>query len=298
MASIEDPGLKKGEAGFIRSAMAEKLLSREDEHALAVAWRVSGDEDALHRLVTAHTRLVVAVAAKFRRYGLSMADLIQEGNIGLMKAAARFDPGREVRFSTYASWWIKAEMQDFVLRNWSIVRTGTTSSQKSLFFNLRRLRARIMAETASEELTAEGRARIAKELKVSPQDVADMEQRFAAPDRSLDAPMASGEEEGGSFIDMLEDESASPEQVVIGLKDAETRSAWLRRALEELTPRERRIISERRLTEEGVTLDALGAEFGVSKERVRQLEARALDKLRAHLVAHLPDPRDFFVEDR
>ncbi len=217
----------------------------------------------------------------------------QEGNVGLMQAAARFEPDREVRFSTYASWWIRSAMQEFILRNWSIVRTGTTAAQKSLFFNLRRLRAKIEDRTG-RLLDEEGRAEIATDLGVSKDEVEAMEVRLSGADRSLDAPISDqGEDDWQSF---LAAEGPNPEDIVVGLRDTETRSAWLAAALAELSERERRIVQLRRLTEEGATLEELGRKLGVSKERVRQLEHRALTKLRRSLVARAENLGDLLPE--
>jgi RNA polymerase sigma-32 factor len=214
-----------------------------------------------------------------------------------MQAAARFEPERGVRFSTYASWWIRSAMQDYILRNWSIVRTGTTASQKALFFNLRRLRARIN-EDIGGQLTQEGRDYIATELKVPLTDVETMEVRLGASDQSLNAPVA--EEGDGNWQDFLADVRPNPEEIVTGLRDSETRSRWLNDALTQLSDRERRIIRERRLQEEGATLEELGKSLGVSKERVRQLEQRALEKLRTHIeqrIEHRPEEAgDLMVE--
>lgn len=292
MTHIDDVDTQRANLGFVRRSMAAPLLSREEEFALARRWREEQDERALHSLVRAYGRLVVAMATRFRRYGLPVGDLVQEGNVGLMQAAARFDAGRDVRFSTYASWWIKAAMQDFVLRNWSIVRTGTTAPQKSLFFNLRRLRAKI-EEASGRALDDAGRAEIAETLNVSQNDVILMEQRLSGLDQSLNATISEeGEEEVQSF---LPDPGPSPEEVVIGLRDAETRSKWLKEALETLSPREQRIIRERRLSEQGVTLEQLGESLGVSKERVRQLENRALAKLREEILKHVEQPGDLMA---
>lgn len=280
MAYRDDPQTQRANMQFIRSAMREPLLEREAEFEYAQRWRENGDEAALHKLVRAYTRLVVSLAGKFRNYGLPMGDLVQEGNVGLMQAAARFEPERGVRFSTYASWWIRSAMQDYILRNWSIVRTGTTASQKALFFNLRRLRARIN-EDIGGQLTQEGREYIATELKVPLADVETMEVRLGASDQSLNAPVA--EEGDGNWQDFLADTRPNPEEIVTGLRDAETRSRWLNDALTQLSDRERRIIRERRLQEEGATLEELGKSLGVSKERVRQLEQRAMEKLRSHI---------------
>src|SRR3954469_20564943 len=189
MAHIDDPETQRANLTFIKASMREPLLSRDHEFELARSWREDGKEDALHELVRAYTRLVVSTASRFRNYGLPMGDLVQEGNVGLMQAAARFEPDREVRFSTYAAWWIRSAMQDYILRNWSIVRTGTTAAQKSLFFNLRRLRARIEDASGSGALTPAGRQRIADELRVEVAEVESMEMRLASADQSLNAPI-------------------------------------------------------------------------------------------------------------
>ena len=236
---------------------------------------------------------MIATASRFRHYGLPFGDLIQEGNLGLMHAAARFEPEREVRFSTYAAWWIRSQMQDFILRNWSIVRTGTTAAHKSLFFNLRRLRARIDNGAGPAQLTSEQRRRIADELGVTLADVSEMEGRLSGGDQSLNAGV--GEDQDVEVQDFLVDERPGPESTTMDAHDRRLRLKWLSEALGELSPRERTIISERRLREEGVTLEELGKELGVSKERVRQLEARALGKLRVALEKLAGPERDVFA---
>ncbi len=292
MAHIDDPQTQKANTAYIRTAMKEPMLERGHEFELARLWRDKGDKKALHELVSSYTRLVVAMASKYRNYGLPLGDLIQEGNIGLMQAAERFDPERDIRFSTYASWWIRAAIQDYVLRNWSIVRTGTTAAQKSLFFNLRRLRAQI--EKNGRALDDKGRKTIANDLGVKVKDVEAMEQRLSGADSSLNAPLAAeGQEEWQNF---LADERPSPEDVVIGMKDGQARSEWLNKALGELSARERTIIRERHLGDEVVTLETLGAALGISKERVRQIEAGALDKLKTSIGAMVEDRRDLFLE--
>ena len=293
MPHIDDPETQRANLNYIRASMREPLLSRETELSLARRWREEGDEAALHEMVRAYTRLVVSTAGRFRNYGLPMGDLVQEGNVGLMQAAARFEPDRDVRFSTYAAWWIRSAMQDFILRNWSIVRTGTTAAQKSLFFNLRRLRARIEDVSASQ-LSPEGRQWIADELKVDKGDVEAMEMRLSASDQSLNAPI--GESSEDNWQDFLSDDRPSPEEVVIGMRDSETRSRWLAEALQGLSSREQTIIRERRLREDGATLEQLGQQLGVSKERVRQLEHRALGKLRASMARYVRQPDELFVE--
>ena len=293
MAYIDDPETQRANLGFIKSSMTAPLLSRDREFELATAWRDRGDIAALHELVRAYTRLVIAAAARFRNYGLPIGDLVQEGTIGLMQATARFDPDRDVRFSTYATWWIRSAMQDYVLRNWSIVRTGTTAAQKSLFFNLRRLRARI-EEMSGEAFGESGRRQIAAALKVDLAEVESMEQRLAGSDQSLNAPLSEGGEE--HWQDFLADTRPTPEEAVISLRDDRRRSAWLAEALDELSPRERRIIHERRLCEDSTTLEELGRALGVSKERVRQLESRALLKLRASMTRRVTSPLDLLSD--
>ena len=262
---------------FIKRAMKVPMLERDHERDLARRWRDDGDEAAMHELVNAYVRLVVATAARFRNYSLPMGDLIQEGTVGLMQAAERFDPEREVRFSTYATWWIRAAIQDYILRNWSIVRTGTTAAQKSLFFNIRRLRAQL-ADSPDGPLTADGQSRIAAALKVPINDVRAMEGRLSGADRSLNA-VVSGEGES-EWQDLLVDDRSGPEEVVCDLHDSRTRVQWLNDAVAQLNEREQVIIRQRRLRESGMTLESLGRKLGISKERVRQIECQALIKLR------------------
>ncbi|MEJ0058648.1 MAG: RNA polymerase factor sigma-32 [Terricaulis sp.] len=287
MALTETLELQRGAQRFVRSAMRAPLLGPEHERDLARRWRDDHDERALHDLTTAYMRLVVSLAARFRHYGLPMSDLVQEGNVGLMQAAARFEPEREVRFSTYASWWIRSAIQDFVLRNWSIVRTGTTAAQKSLFFNLRRLRARI-ADVGDATMTRENLAYVARALGVEVRDVESMASRLSAPDRSLNAPMA--EEGVGEWQDMLPDEGIGPADTVMEERDGAARTRLVQDAMRDLSDRERIIISERKLEEEAVTLEALGRRLGISKERVRQIEGHALAKLKRALLARVGDP--------
>jgi RNA polymerase sigma-32 factor len=293
VAHVDDPSTQKANLTFIRASMAVPMLGRDEEFELARRWRAAGDVEALHRLVRAYTRLVVSTAARFRNYGLPMGDLVQEGNVGLMQAAARFEPERDVRFSTYAGWWIRSAIQDFILRNWSIVRTGTTSAQKSLFFNLRRLRARI-ADASSATLGVAGRRRIAEELNVSEAEVEAMEMRLSGGDQSLNAPIGEASED--DWQDFLADHRPGPEEVVINVRDSAARARWIAEAVGELTPREQTIIRERRLAEDGATLEQLGHVLGVSKERVRQLEHRALGKLRDSIRRRVENASDLFVE--
>lgn len=273
---------------LVKAAMNAPYLSREEEHDLALKWRDEGDQAALDRLSLAHMRLVIAVAAKYRNFGLSMGDLIQEGHVGLLEAASRFEPEREVRFSTYATWWIRASIQDYILRNWSIVRGGTSSTQKALFFNLRRLRARLSRGTAqlSED---EIHTQIADAVGVKVGDVALMSARLSGPDTSLNAPVVESDGQSADRQDFLVSEDPLPEETVGNVIDTERRSKWLQSALGVLSERELRIVRERRLSEEGATLEALGQKLGISKERVRQIENRALEKLKDALLKAQPD---------
>ncbi len=274
---------------FVWSAMKKPMLSQEHEQDLAIRWRDEQDEAALHELTGAYMRLVISMASKFRHYGLPLADLVQEGSVGLMQAAARFDPDRQVRFSTYASWWIRSSIQDYVLRNWSIVRTGTTAAQKSLFFNLKRLRAKI-DDTGDGVMSVENRNWIATHLGVPERDVEAMASRLSASDRSLNAPLATDSE--AQWQDLLEDETAVTEERVMESRDGERRKQWIAEALKTLNERENLIIRERRLTDTTVTLEVLGKRLGISKERVRQIEHQALGKLRKALVSIVGDPED------
>ena len=279
-------GLNTG-SDVTRQAMAAELLDAETETALARAWRDEADEQALHRLVTAYLRLAISMASKYRRYGAPMNDLIQEAGVGLMKAASKFDPDRGVRFSTYAVWWIKASIQDYVMRNWSMVRTGSTSAQKSLFFNMRRVRAKIETELSAEgydPTSQEVRAEISKELGVPLRDVDMMDARLSGSDFSLNATQAG--EEGREWVETLEDEGPRAEETVARDSDLERARSWLGEAFDALTDRERMIIEARKLADVPETLESLGEKLSLSKERVRQLEAQALRKMRSRLESN------------
>ena len=281
-----------------RTAMQAEMLDAETELALARAWRDERSEAALHRLINAYMRLAISTAGKYRRYGAPMNDLIQEAGIGLMKAANKFDPERGVRFSTYAVWWIKASIQEFVMRNWSLVRTGSTSSQKSLFFNLKRVQAQLEreAEQVGERLEGdELQNRIAVELGVPLRDVQMMQGRLSGSDYSLNA-VQSGEEEGREWLDTIADEGPGADESVEHENDTRKLRDWLKQALSILSSRERVIIRARKLVDEPRTLEDLGRELGVSKERVRQLEVQALGKMRKRLEAEVgPLAREYLV---
>ncbi|MCE8510509.1 RNA polymerase factor sigma-32 [Ruegeria pomeroyi] len=291
--ALDDPQDKR----MSRQAMKAELLDAETELALAYAWRDHRDEAALHRLITAYMRLAISMAAKFKRYGAPMNDLIQEAGLGLMKAADKFDPDRGVRFSTYAVWWIKASIQDYVMRNWSMVRTGSTSSQKSLFFNMRRVQARLEREAATDGLALDRHQlhqMIASEIGVPLRDVEMMEGRLSGSDFSLNATQAS-DEEGREWIEALEDESEQAAELVAHRHDTEQLRDWLIEAMQALNERERFIVRERKLREDPRTLESLGDELGLSKERVRQLEAAAFAKMRKSLEARSREVQHFLV---
>ncbi|PWR01331.1 RNA polymerase factor sigma-32 [Meridianimarinicoccus roseus] len=280
-----------------RRAMKAELLDAETELRLAYAWRDERDEEALHRLITAYMRLAISMAAKFKRYGAPMNDLIQEAGLGLMKAADKFDPDRGVRFSTYAVWWIKASIQDYVMRNWSMVRTGSTSSQKSLFFNMRRVQARLEREAdgRGERLDRHQlRQMIATEVGVPLHDVEMMEGRLSGSDYSLNATQSS-DDEGREWIETLEDDSQQAQELVEHDRDIDTLRGWLVSAMQELNDRERFIVRERKLRDAPRTLESLGQELGLSKERVRQLEAAAFGKMRKSLSSRSTEVQSFLA---
>lgn len=289
-AHFEGTQSARSDRRYISAAMDAPLLERGYEADLARRWREEGDVAAMHEIITAHVRLVVKVASRFRGYGLPMADLIQEGNIGLLEAARRFDPEREVRFSTYATWWILAGVQEYLVRNTSIVRIGTTPAQKALFFNLRRLRARMKTRNLGP-MTEEERKFIAEALHVPLNAVERMEAVLSGPDRSLNATI--GEDGADEIQDFLPDDGPNPEDLTIEQRDSATRAAWLRSALDVLTPREQQIIVRRFLDEKRSTLAEIGESFGVTKERIRQIEGKALTKLRHALSEQLEDGRSF-----
>ncbi len=287
--------LDNSDMSLTRKAVKAELLDAETELQLAYAWRDSRDEAALHRLITAYMRLAISMAAKFKRYGAPMNDLVQEAGLGLMKAADKFDPDRGVRFSTYAVWWIKASVQDYVMRNWSMVRTGSTSSQKSLFFNMRRVQAQLEreAQQTGENLDKHQLNQlIATEVGVPLSDVEMMDGRLSGSDFSLNATQAS-DEEGREWIETLEDENARADLTVEEEHDQKRLANWLGVAMEALNDREQFIVRERKLIDSPRTLESLGAELGLSKERVRQLEAAAFGKMRKYLEKNADEVRNF-----
>jgi RNA polymerase sigma-32 factor len=253
------------------------MLSVEEEQALAHRWRDQQDVDAAHKLVTSHLRLVTKIAMGYRGYGLSVGELISEGNIGMMQAVKRFDPDRGFRLATYAMWWIRAAIQEYIMRNWSLVKVGTTAAQKKLFFNLRRLKGQMQA-IDDGDLQPEQLACIARTLDVPEEEVISMNRRIAAPDHSLNAPIHLDGE--GEWQDWLPDDSESQEVMIAERQELNRRKVLLSGALEKLNQRERHIISERRLKDDPTTLEGLSRHYGISRERVRQIETRGLQKLR------------------
>lgn len=271
---------------YIRQAMQEPILTKDFEHDLAKRWACEKDTEALHLLVKSYSRLAIKVASRFKGYGLPLDDLIQEGNTGLLQALERFDPDRGVRLSTYASWWIRASIQDYILRNWSIVRFSTATKEKTLFFGLRRLRAKIAAASLGL-MTDKDRTKVAEALRVTANDVETMEHRLSAGDQSLNAPR--GLEGDAEWQDWLPDDRPTPEAAAVHQITFDRRKDRLRSALSDLPERWRIIIEQRHLSDDPQTLSDLGDQFGVSKERIRQLEKKALERLGERLRAEEAD---------
>jgi RNA polymerase sigma-32 factor len=251
------------------------MLEPTEEFTLAKSWRDAGDREAAHRLVTSHLRLVAKIAMGYRGYGLPIGEVVSEGNVGLMQAVKRFDPDKGFRLATYAMWWIKAAIQEYILRSWSLVKMGTTANQKKLFFNLRKAKGKISALDEGD-LKPDQVKQIATRLGVPEQDVIDMNRRLSG-DTSLNAPLR--EEGEGEWQDWLVDNAPSQETVLAREQEGQNRLSALRDALGVLNPRERRIFEARRLAEDPITLEDLSGEFGVSRERVRQIEVRAFEKV-------------------
>ncbi len=271
------PAIDAGLGKYLREIRAFPLLEAEQEYMLAKRWLEYDDTDAAHTLVTSHLRLVVKIAAGYRHYGLPFAELISEGNIGLMRAVKKFDPEKGFRLATYAMWWIRASLNEFVLNSWSLVKVGSLAAQKKLFFNLRRIKARLSV-LEQGDMTPEQVAAIAHELKVDESDVVAMNRRMSARDASLNAPLA---EEGGEIQDLLADDGDNQETVVAHAEELTKGRGLIARAVATLGERERAIFVERRLNEDPPTLEDLGHRYGVSRERIRQIEAKAFEKVQA-----------------
>ena len=276
MAIAKNINLNKLDKKFLNDSMKEPMLSRDEEKKLAEAWAFNSDKKAMHKIIKAYSKLVIAFSMKFKNYGLPVNDLVQEGHIGLMQAMAKFEPSRDIRFSTYASWWIRSAIQDYVLKNWSIVRTGTTASQKALFFSLRRLKLELSKYSKNEE---EVRNKVAKKLNIKVADVENMENRFIHEDKSLNARVSDDyNQEFGNFI---VDENCLNELDIVNRLDLARKRTWFKKAMRELGIRESQIIALRHLSDDPLTLEKLGELFKISKERVRQIENRAIKKLKS-----------------
>ena len=267
---------------YLQEIRKYPMLTAEEELALSCRWRDHEDVEAAHKLVTSHLRLVAKIAMGYRGYGLPIGELISEGNVGMMQAVKRFDPDRGFRLATYAMWWIRAAIQEYILHSWSLVKMGTTAAQKKLFFNLRRLKGQ-MAAIDEGDLQPEQVTKIAKMLDVPEQDVVSMNRRLAAPDHSLNAPVRSDSE--GEWQDWLVDEAESPETTIADSEELSGRKALLSNALQTLNERERHILMERRLKDEPTTLEELSQQYNISRERVRQIEVRAFEKLQKAIKA-------------
>ncbi len=277
MASASLPVLSAegGLSRYLDEIRKFPMLEPNEEFMLAKRWREHGDRDAAHKLVTSHLRLVAKIAMGYRGYGLPIGEVVSEGNVGLMQAVKRFEPDKGFRLATYAMWWIKASIQEYILRSWSLVKMGTTANQKKLFFNLRKAKSKISA-LGEGDLRPEQVKSIATKLGVNEQDVIDMNRRLGG-DASLNTPLR--EDGDGEWQDWLVDDSESQERRLVDAEEADNRHSALREALEVLNPRERRIFEARRLADDPITLEQLSEEFGVSRERVRQIEVRAFEKV-------------------
>lgn len=269
---LVDGGFK----AYLKQIRVYPVLDADEEYMLAKRWSEHGDYDAAHRLVTSHLRLVAKMAMKFRGYGLPMSDLVAEGNIGLMQAVKKFDPDKGFRLSTYAIWWIRAAIQEYILRSWSLVKVGSSAAQKKLFFNLRRLKQGLQA-VDSGDLRPEHVEAISEKLGVAQQDVIDMNRRMIASDQYLDAPVK--DDSNATYGDLMPSGEANQEETVVEYQETTRRHGLLAKAMALLSPRERDVIRARRLQEPAATLEDLSQQFGVSRERIRQIEVRAMEKL-------------------
>jgi RNA polymerase sigma-32 factor len=273
---------------YLREIRKFPMLAPEEEYMLAKRWREHEDPDAAHRLVTSHLRLVAKIAMGYRGYGLPLSELISEGNVGMMQAVKRFDPDRGFRLATYAMWWIRAAIQEYILHSWSLVKMGTTAAQKKLFFNLRKLKGQLQAIDEGD-LSPENVTKIATELGVPEADVVSMNRRLAAPDHSLNAPLRSDGE--GEWQDWLVDDVTDQETNLGEAQELGLRRDLLRQAMSHLTDRERDILVERRLKEQPTTLEDLSQKYRISRERVRQIEVRAFEKLQRAIKTAALDRR-------
>jgi len=281
-ANLPAPSPEQGLNRYLQEIRKFPLLEPEEEYMLAKRWVDHQDTEAAHRLVTSHLRLAAKIAMGYRGYGLPQAEVISEANVGLMQAVKRFDPEKGFRLATYAMWWIRAAIQEYILRSWSLVKLGTTSAQKKLFFNLRKAKARIGA-LEEGDLHPDKVSQIATDLGVTEDEVISMNRRLAGGDASLNASVGSEEDSGAQWQDWLEDESANTADAYAERDELDTRREMLEKAMDTLNDRERDIISERRLRDEPVTLEELSEKYSVSRERIRQIEVRAFEKLQKRM---------------
>ena len=274
------PTIRGGSAGlakYLEDIRKFPMLEPNEEFMLAKRWQEHSDSEAAHKLVTSHLRLVAKIAMGYRGYGLPIGEVISEGNVGLMQAVKRFDPDKGFRLATYAMWWIRASIQEYILRSWSLVKMGTTAAQKKLFFNLRRAKSQLQA-LEDGDLKPDQVKKIADRLGVGEDDVVSMNRRLGG-DASLNAPVRNTEEGGGEWQDWLVDDAPDQEELLVKSEEFDRRKSYLSTALTELNDRERRIFEARRLSEDPITLEELSTEFGVSRERIRQIEVRAFEKI-------------------
>jgi RNA polymerase sigma-32 factor len=274
--SLPSVGAHGGLTRYLEEIRQFPMLEPQEEYMLAKSWREHGDRDAAHRLVTSHLRLVARIAMGYRGYGLPIGEVVSEGNVGLMQAVKRFDPDKGFRLATYAMWWIRAAIQEYILRSWSLVKMGTTAAQKKLFFNLRKIKGQLKALDEGD-LRPDQVKRIATQLGVTEEDVVSMNRRLAG-DSSLNAPVRN-DSESGEWQDWLVDDTMDQETALAESEEKENRRDMLNTALQGLNERERRVFEARRLAEDPLTLEELSAEFGVSRERIRQIEVRAFEKV-------------------
>ena len=274
--SLPSVGAHGGLTRYLEEIRQFPMLEPQEEYMLAKSWREHGDRDAAHRLVTSHLRLVARIAMGYRGYGLPIGEVVSEGNVGLMQAVKRFEPEKGFRLATYAMWWIRASIQEYILRSWSLVKMGTTAAQKKLFFNLRKIKGQLKALDEGD-LRPDQVKRIATQLGVTEEDVVSMNRRLAG-DSSLNAPVRN-DSESGEWQDWLVDDTMDQETALAESEEAERRRGMLNHALQGLNERERRVFEARRLAEDPLTLEELSAEFGVSRERIRQIEVRAFEKV-------------------
>jgi RNA polymerase sigma-32 factor len=290
LATVPTISSEGGLSRYLQEIRKFPLLDQGEEYMLAKRWREHGDPDAAHRLVTSHLRLVAKIAMGYRGYGLPLSELISEGNVGMMQAVKRFDPDRGFRLATYAMWWIRAAIQEYILHSWSLVKMGTTAAQKKLFFNLRKLKGQIEA-IEEGDLTPENVKKIAKELDVPEADVISMNRRLMGPDHSLNAPVRADGDGEGEWQDWLVDERDDQETRLGERQELGIRRDLLNKAMKLLSERERHILVERRLKDNPTTLEDLSQEFGISRERVRQIEVRAFEKLQKSIKTAAIDRR-------